>query len=84
MTYLGHNISSEGISTDKEKVRAITEMPPPEDKKGVERLLGVINYVGKFIPDMSTITHPIRELLKKEVQFTRLWEQIKAFQKESS
>ena len=76
MNYLGHIISTEGISPDKENVRAITEMPPPEDKKGVERLLGVINYiVGKFSPDMSTITHPIRELLKKEVQFTWQWEQ---------
>ena len=56
-------------------------MPPPEDKKSVERLLGVINYIGKFIPDMSTITHPIWELLKKEVQFTWQWEQTKVFQK---
>ena len=47
----------------------------------MERLLGVINYVGKFIPDMSTIIHPIRELLQKEVQFTWQWEQIKAFQR---
>ena len=81
VTYLGHIIIAEGISPDKEKVRAIAEMPPPEDKKGVERLLGVFNYVGKFIPDMSTIIHPIRELLKKEVQFTWQWEQIKAFQR---
>ena len=47
----------------------------------MERLLGVINYVGKFIPDMSTIIHRIRELLQKEVQFTWQWEQIKAFQR---
>ena len=61
VTYLGHTINADGISPDKEKIRAISEMPPPEDKKGVERLLGVINYVGKFIPDMSMVTHPIRE-----------------------
>ena len=33
VTYLGHIIIAEGISPDKEKVRAIAEMPPPEDKK---------------------------------------------------
>ena len=59
--YLGHTINAEGISPDKEKIRTISEIPPPEDKKGVERLLGVINYVGKFIPNMSKVTHPIRE-----------------------
>ena len=68
VTYLGHTINAEGISPDKEKIRAISEMPPPEDKKGVERLLGVISYVGKFIPNMSTVTHPIRELLRKDVK----------------
>ena len=54
--YLGHTISADGVAPDKEKVRAISEMPPPDDKKGVERLLGVVNYVGKCIPDMATVT----------------------------
>ena len=44
-------------------------MPPPYDRKGVERLLGTINYLAKFIPSMSTITKPIRELLKSEIIF---------------
>ena len=66
---LGHIISADGISPDPEKVKAIDQMPPPEDKKGVERLLGLLNYVAKFIPDLSSITQPIRELLKKEVMF---------------
>ena len=64
VTYLGHTISANGVAPDKEKVRAIAEMPPPDDKKGVERLLGVLNYVGKFILNMAAVTKPIRELLK--------------------
>ena len=60
--YLGHTISADGVAPDKEKVRVISEMPPPDDKKGVERLLGVVNYEGKFIPDMATVTKPIRDL----------------------
>ena len=55
-------------------------MPPPEDKKGVERLLGFLNYVAKFIPDLSSITQPIRELLKKECPFSWNHEQEIAFQ----
>lgn len=32
-------------------------------------MLGTVNYLAKFIPNMSTITAPIRELLKQENQF---------------
>ena len=48
MSYLGHIISAEGISPDKEKVRAIAEMPPPEDKKGFERLLYICHKSHKI------------------------------------
>ena len=41
MTYLGHTISKDGINADANKIRAITEMPMPEDKKAVQRLLGI-------------------------------------------
>jgi len=78
VAYIGHILNSSGVQPDPEKVKAIQDMPPPSDKKGVERLLGTINYVAKFIPNMSTVTQPIRELLKSDV-FT--WEepQKKAF-----
>ena len=81
VTYLGHVINAQGISPDSERVRAITDMPPPQDKKGVERLLGMLKYVAKFIPDMSSIIQPIRELVKKEVHFIWEWEQEVAFKK---
>ncbi|GFO04659.1 polyprotein [Plakobranchus ocellatus] len=53
ITYLGHKLTQDGVQPDKEKVKAITAMPPPEDKKGVERLLGTVNYMAKFIPNLS-------------------------------
>ena len=53
---------------------------PTEDEKGVERLLGFLNYVAKFIPDLSSITQPIRELLKKEYLFNWKQEQETALQ----
>lgn len=69
VSYIGHIISSEGVRPDPKKIEAITKMPPPEDKKGVERLLGTINYLAKFIPNMSKVTQPIRTLLRKDITF---------------
>ncbi|PFX21905.1 Retrovirus-related Pol polyprotein from transposon 17.6 [Stylophora pistillata] len=55
-------------------------MPAPTDKKGVERLLGTINYLGKFIPNLATVTEPIRILLRKDIEFQWSYEQDKALQ----
>ena len=79
VSYIGHILNSNGVQPDPEKVRAIQDMPPPTDKKGVERLLGTINYLAKFIPNMSTVTFPIRELLKSDVTFSWSEPQEKAF-----
>ena len=63
VTYIGHKLIQKGIKPDDEKVRAINDMPAPTDKKGEERLLGAVNYLGKFIPNLATVTEPIRVLL---------------------
>lgn len=41
-------------------------MAAPTDKKELERFLGLVNYVGKFLPNLSDITSHLRVLLKKE------------------
>lgn len=65
--YLGHILSREGIKPDPSKVRAIMEMETPEDKPALERFLGMVAYLSKFIPHLSTLTEPLRELKQKEV-----------------
>ena len=78
--YIGHKLTAEGVKPDEQKVEAIKRMPPPEDKKGIERLLGIVNYLARFVPNMSTITKPIRELLRGDVEFQWGESQEKAFQ----
>jgi hypothetical protein len=58
------------VKPDGEKVEAIMNMPPPTDKKGVERLLGTVNYLAKFISNMSVINEPIRQLLRSDTVLT--------------
>ena len=72
VSYLGHRISAEGLNVDPKKIEAITEMSAPTDRHGVQRLLGMINYVQKFAPGLSELTAPIRDLLKSENQF--MWD----------
>ena len=55
--------------------------PIPEDKKGVQRLLGLMNYVGKSISNSSEMTAPVRELLVKNVSWHGGNEQDVAFRK---
>jgi len=69
VTYIGHTLTLQGVYPGPEKVKAIREIPPPTDKKGVECLLGMINYLAKFIPNMSAVTQPICKLLKKDNVF---------------
>ena len=46
--YIGHMLTGNGVKPDASKLEAITKMPAPEDKLGMQRLLGMVNYVAKF------------------------------------
>ena len=48
-------------------------MVAPSNKSELSRVLGMINYLGRFIPDLSTIINPIYSLLKTDTVWT--WEQ---------
>ncbi|KAI8438614.1 hypothetical protein MSG28_011052 [Choristoneura fumiferana] len=67
--YLGHRITRNGLYPDESHISAIVNMPRPTNCKDIERLLGLTTYVGNFIPNLSEKTKPLRELLKKEVEW---------------
>ena len=69
IVFLGHIISSEGIKIDPLKTEAITKMPFPRSVKELQRSLGMVNYLGKFILNLAENTTPLLNLLKKDVIF---------------
>ncbi|UYV73220.1 K02A2.6-like [Cordylochernes scorpioides] len=64
--YLGHVIENNKISKSPSKVKAIIDMPQPKNIANLRRFLGMITYFSRFLPDVSTITYPLRRLLKKD------------------
>ncbi|CAC5389777.1 unnamed protein product [Mytilus coruscus] len=69
VTYFGHRYTREGLKIDDNKVKAITEMKSPTTKKELERFLGMVTYIAKFVPNFSSNTAVLRDLLKKDVPF---------------
>ena len=67
MTFLGHTISVQGIEPEFNKIASILEMPNPTNVKELQRFLGMITYLGKFIPNLLDETTPLRTLLEKDI-----------------
>lgn len=67
--FLGDVISQHGISPNPTMTSALSEMPQPSDKAGVQRMLGVVNYFGKYIPHLAERTTLLRSLIKKDTVF---------------
>ena len=77
--YLGHRIDASGVHTTK-KVEAIKRAPTPQNIQQLRAFLGLLHYYGKFIPNLSSILHPLNLLLKSRSSWK--WSQAcaKAFQ----
>ena len=52
---------------DPKKVQGITEMTVPMDKQQLQSFLGMVNYMGTFIPNLSHHTERLWSMLKKDV-----------------
>ena len=77
MNYLGHDIDATGIKSIADKVQAIVNFPKPSNMRQLRRLIGMIAFYKKFIPNCSEIATPILALLsphkysKKAIEWTK-------------
>ena len=74
LQYLGNVISRNTIRPDRSKTDAMCDMPEPQNKGDVRRILGMVTYLAKFCPNLSTVAAPLRDLTRKEVAWT--WDAI--------
>lgn len=66
LTFFGDRISDQGIQPDPDKIRAINEMLRPTSKSELQRYLGMVNYLGRFVPCLSAKTKALRSLLEEK------------------
>ena len=68
--YLGHQVSKDGIRALPSKVAAIDKAPAPTNIQELCSFLGLLNYYGKFIPNLATVLHPLNALLQTDRKWT--------------
>ena len=82
--FLGHVVSSEGVSVDPEKVAAIREWPVPKDKHDVRSFLGLCTYYRRYVLGFANIAKPLTRLTEDKKIFvwdsdcTQAFEELKS------
>lgn len=67
--FFGHVFSQDGVSPDPLKVQAIASAQDPANVQEVRSLLGLVTYCSRFIPNLATLSAPLRELTKDKVKW---------------
>ena len=78
--YVGHVFTNEGLKADPSKTKAISEMTVPADVTALQRFLGMVNYLGKFIPNFSELSAPLRQLTHRDAVWAWHEQQQNAFE----
>ena len=68
--FFGEVVSRQGVQPDPQKVRALTEMPAPKNKKELQAFLGIINFLNKFSPGTLEACEPLRRLTSSKAKWT--------------
>jgi hypothetical protein len=71
VTFLGHQLSAEGIRPLASKVDTIRQWPIPKDANALRRFIGVIGFYRRFIPQFADIAAPLQDLVTAALQSSR-------------
>ena len=74
VSFFGAEYSADGMHPCPKKIQGITEMTPPTDKQQLASFIGMVTYMGNFVPHLSHHTEPLRAMLKQETVFA--WDEM--------
>ncbi|XP_047986190.1 uncharacterized protein K02A2.6-like isoform X1 [Leguminivora glycinivorella] len=69
VTFLGFKVDKRGVSVDPEKIKPILEMSAPKNVAELRSFLGMVNFYGKFVRNLSSYLYPLYQLVKKGVHW---------------
>ena len=81
VSYFGHLVGKDGLKPHPKKVKAIADLRPPTNVSELRTVLGMFNYLGKFLPNLSTILKPVTNLLKSDTAWQWEVDQKNSFEK---
>ena len=69
VSFFGAEYSADGIHPCPKKIQGITEMTPPTDKQQLASFIGMVTYMGNFMPHLSHHIEPLCAMLKQDAVF---------------
>nr|CAD2180707.1 unnamed protein product [Meloidogyne enterolobii] len=81
MHFLGHILDANGYKPSLSRIEIIKNLAPPENVKGIKRIVGMASFYRRHIHDFSTIVEPLTRLTKKDTPFVWGSEQQSALDK---
>ena len=67
--YMGHLLTRDGLKPDPAKVEAVQNMPKLSSVNDVQRFIGFVNYLSRFLPRLSDLCEPLRRLTDKNAEW---------------
>ena len=67
--YIGHELLSNGLAPNRDRIQSVLHMTRPTSKEDIQSFIGFATYLSKFNQNLSEATKPLRDVLKKNIQF---------------
>lgn len=62
--FISHVLTVEGV-----KIDPVTKMPEPQNVKELMCFIGMVQYLSQFLPRLSDVMEPLRQLTDKDAQW---------------